>query len=281
MIKASAFLVAIASSLYALTASAAAQCEGPTLDGNTWNLTCAADAGDSGDDYQCDYILVLSYAGGDPEQEEATGSVAPGSERRHHLVGRRQGRRIGYRVGEYRQRFLRTVIHDGAFLMKHNTPCLGYFRVHCRCFVGGVFEGGGAPTTRRRRSPAAIDRSATAAAAALPAPNPERNAYFGDVHVHTGWSFDAFTNGSKTTPTDAYAWAQGQGDHQQRRRRQDSDPDAARLLYGCRPRRVHGRVQSDGEPGQPAEQDGELAKGVHVARRRTCGCRRSPSCCAT
>jgi hypothetical protein len=27
--------------------------------------------------------------------------------------------------------------------------------------------------------------------------------------VHTSWSFDAFTNGSKTTPTDAYAWAQG------------------------------------------------------------------------
>ena len=78
MIKASAFLVAIASSLYALTASAAAQCEGPALNGNTWNLTCAADAGDSGDDYQCDYILVLSYSGGDPEQEEATGSVAPG-----------------------------------------------------------------------------------------------------------------------------------------------------------------------------------------------------------
>jgi Protein of unknown function (DUF3604) len=35
------------------------------------------------------------------------------------------------------------------------------------------------------------------------------NVYFGDVHVHTGWSFDAFTNGSKTTPMDAYAWAQG------------------------------------------------------------------------
>jgi hypothetical protein len=45
--------------------------------------------------------------------------------------------------------------------------------------------------------------------AALPPANPENNAYFGDVHVHTGWSFDGFTNGSKTTPTDAYAWAQG------------------------------------------------------------------------
>lgn len=40
-------------------------------------------------------------------------------------------------------------------------------------------------------------------------PNADNNVYFGDVHVHTGWSFDAFTNGSKTTPMDAYAWAQG------------------------------------------------------------------------
>jgi hypothetical protein len=40
-------------------------------------------------------------------------------------------------------------------------------------------------------------------------PNVNNNAYFGDVHVHTSWSFDGFTNGSKTTPMDAYAWAQG------------------------------------------------------------------------
>jgi hypothetical protein len=34
-------------------------------------------------------------------------------------------------------------------------------------------------------------------------------AYFGNVHVHTSWSFDALTNGSLSTPSDAYAWAQG------------------------------------------------------------------------
>ncbi len=48
------------------------------------------------------------------------------------------------------------------------------------------------------------------AAPALPPANPERNAYFGAWHVHTGWSFDGFTNGSKTTPNDAYAWAKGE-----------------------------------------------------------------------
>jgi hypothetical protein len=56
--------------------------------------------------------------------------------------------------------------------------------------------------------PKAAPPAPPAASERLPA-NPERNAYFGNVHVHTGWSFDAFTNGSKTTPADAYAWAQG------------------------------------------------------------------------
>ena len=62
-----------------------------------------------------------------------------------------------------------------------------------------------APPATTSTAPAA----ASTPASALPPPNPENNVYFGDVHVHTGWSFDALTNGSKTTPTDAYAWAQG------------------------------------------------------------------------
>jgi len=61
----------------------------------------------------------------------------------------------------------------------------------------------------RDSEPEDAQADAGAAEAALPAPNPDRNAYFGNVHVHTGWSFDAFTNGSQTTPADAYAWAQG------------------------------------------------------------------------
>ncbi|MBP8098072.1 MAG: DUF3604 domain-containing protein [Arenimonas sp.] len=67
---------------------------------------------------------------------------------------------------------------------------------------------------KKEQAPAAADPLASqsepaARASDLPAANPENNAYFGDVHVHTGWSFDGFTNGSKTTPSDAYAWAQG------------------------------------------------------------------------
>jgi len=46
--------------------------------------------------------------------------------------------------------------------------------------------------------------------AAQVAANPENNAYFGAVHVHTNYSFDAFTNGTLTTPANAYQWAQGE-----------------------------------------------------------------------
>ncbi|WP_282122481.1 DUF3604 domain-containing protein [Algibacter mikhailovii] len=37
-----------------------------------------------------------------------------------------------------------------------------------------------------------------------------KNAYFGNLHIHTSWSFDGYTNGSVTEPDDAYRWAQGE-----------------------------------------------------------------------
>ncbi len=42
------------------------------------------------------------------------------------------------------------------------------------------------------------------------AKNPLRNAYFGDLHLHTMLSFDAFTIGTRTTPDDAYRYAKGE-----------------------------------------------------------------------
>jgi hypothetical protein len=41
-------------------------------------------------------------------------------------------------------------------------------------------------------------------------PNPLRNAYFGDLHVHTGYSFDAFMFTTRATPDDAYRYARGE-----------------------------------------------------------------------
>ena len=45
---------------------------------------------------------------------------------------------------------------------------------------------------------------------ANPSTNAERNAYFGDLHVHTDYSFDAYAFGTVSTPYDAYRYAQGE-----------------------------------------------------------------------
>lgn len=41
--------------------------------------------------------------------------------------------------------------------------------------------------------------------------NPERNAYFGETHVHTSWSLDGWVGGNRITdPGDAYKYFKGE-----------------------------------------------------------------------
>lgn len=40
--------------------------------------------------------------------------------------------------------------------------------------------------------------------------NPLRNAYFGDLHLHTSYSMDAFAFGTRTTPADSFRYAMGE-----------------------------------------------------------------------
>ena len=44
-----------------------------------------------------------------------------------------------------------------------------------------------------------------------PKPNKNRNPYYGDLHVHTKYSFDAYVFGVTASPDDAYRYAKGEG----------------------------------------------------------------------
>ena len=61
------------------------------------------------------------------------------------------------------------------------------------------------------RLPLLLAALASCASTLAESPNPERNAYFGETHLHTSWSVDAWVFGNRITgPADAYKYAKGE-----------------------------------------------------------------------
>jgi Protein of unknown function (DUF3604) len=68
-----------------------------------------------------------------------------------------------------------------------------------------------------RQAPSSPDTAVSAAptvptptARTVPPANPLRNAYFGDLHLHSSYSMDAFAMNTRTTPEEAFRYAKGE-----------------------------------------------------------------------
>ena len=69
------------------------------------------------------------------------------------------------------------------------------------------------PTWLLAAAAAVLLATAAHAQTRTPAYNRDRNAYFGDLHVHTKLSFDAYIFNVRATPDDAYRYAKGESIH--------------------------------------------------------------------
>ena len=85
-------------------------------------------------------------------------------------------------------------------------------QAHGRAIIAAVIAigTGGAALAAATPASAPVAPAATARPAGrLPGYSADRNAYFGDLHVHTGLSFDAYIFNVRATPDDAYRFAKG------------------------------------------------------------------------
>jgi len=90
------------------------------------------------------------------------------------------------------------------------TLCLSIVSIGCG--EGSTPDAQAKPaSTTSASSPNAASASAAAAATSSEAPAAhERQVYFGDLHVHSSWSMDAYASGVRVGPEEAYRYARGE-----------------------------------------------------------------------
>ena len=88
-------------------------------------------------------------------------------------------------------------------------PCQGLILITGLMLLAGCAQKSQEPAAAKDAT-ASAPAAASAGAAATTAPNALRNVYFGDLHLHTGYSMDAFAFRTTLTPDDAYRYAKGE-----------------------------------------------------------------------
>ncbi len=103
-----------------------------------------------------------------------------------------------------------------------------------------------------------------------PPRNPDRNAYFGEEHIHTSWSVDAWMMGNRITGPDEAIQVCSGPNHQASHGLRHHDRHANGLHGRDRPLRVRGCNQGSEHPGHHDQQDarGEALNSSGSQQRR-------------
>lgn len=116
---------------------------------------------------------------------------------------------------------------------------------------------------------AALSGVPSAASPARVPVNPLRNVYFGQLHLHTAMSFDAYLGGTRLYPEDAYRYARGETIEYQGRKLQLSGPPLDFLGVSDHAEYL-GQMSVAGQPQGPLE-DTEFAAAVKAPLQKRFG----------